>query len=64
MINFSKYTDGLVPVIIQDYQTLQVLMLGFMNEEAFRKTKDEGKVTFLVAVKTDFGQKEKPQKTI
>ena len=46
MINFSKYTDGLVPVIIQDYQTLQVLMLGFMNEEAFRKTKDEGKVTF------------------
>lgn len=46
MINFSRYTDGLVPVIIQDYQTLQVLMLGFMNEEAFRKTKDEGKVTF------------------
>ncbi len=46
MINFSKYTDGLVPVIIQDYQTLQVLMMGFMNEEAFRKTKDEGKVTF------------------
>jgi len=46
MINFSKYTDGLVPVIIQDYQTLQVLMQGFMNEEAFRKTKDEGKVTF------------------
>ncbi|MBK7099680.1 MAG: bifunctional phosphoribosyl-AMP cyclohydrolase/phosphoribosyl-ATP diphosphatase HisIE [Sphingobacteriales bacterium] len=46
MINFSKYTDGLVPAIIQDYETLQVLMLGFMNEEALQKTKEEGKVTF------------------
>lgn len=44
--NFSKYTDGLMPVIIQDAHTLQVLMLGFMNEEAFTKTKAEGKVTF------------------
>ena len=44
-INFSK-GDGLVPVIIQDNNTLQVLMLGYMNEEAFEKTKSANKVTF------------------
>ncbi|MDZ4806949.1 MAG: bifunctional phosphoribosyl-AMP cyclohydrolase/phosphoribosyl-ATP diphosphatase HisIE [Bacteroidota bacterium] len=44
--DFSKYTDGLVPVIIQDYNTKKVLMLGFMNEEAFNKTKQESNVTF------------------
>lgn len=38
--------NGLVPVIIQDNTTLQVLMLGYMNEEAFLKTQQEGKVTF------------------
>ncbi|AHF14878.1 bifunctional phosphoribosyl-AMP cyclohydrolase/phosphoribosyl-ATP diphosphatase HisIE [Niabella soli] len=46
MIDFSKYTDGLAPVIIQDAATQQVLMLGFMNAEALEKTKKEGKVTF------------------
>jgi len=45
-INFNKNNDGLVPVIIQDNRTLQVLMLGCMNEEAFEKTKNEGIVTF------------------
>jgi phosphoribosyl-AMP cyclohydrolase / phosphoribosyl-ATP pyrophosphohydrolase len=44
-INFTK-SNGLVPVVIQDSTTLQVLMVGFMNEEAFEKTKKEGKVTF------------------
>lgn len=44
-INFNK-DNGLVPVIIQDNTTLQVLMLGYMNEEAFRKTEQEGIVTF------------------
>lgn len=44
-IDFPK-NDGLVPVIIQDNDTLQVLMLGYMNEEAFLKTKQEQKVTF------------------
>lgn len=44
-IDFNK-TDGLVPVIIQDERTLQVLMLGYMNEEAFEKTKKEKMVTF------------------
>lgn len=44
-IDFNK-SEGLVPVIIQDDRTLQVLMLGYMNEEAFEKTKKEGVVTF------------------
>jgi len=44
-INFTKL-NGLVPVVIQDNTTLQVLMVGFMNEEAYEKTAAEGKVTF------------------
>lgn len=44
-LDFDK-SNGLIPVIIQDELTLQVLMLGYMNEEAFEKTKREGKVTF------------------
>jgi phosphoribosyl-ATP pyrophosphohydrolase/phosphoribosyl-AMP cyclohydrolase len=43
--DFTK-GNGLVPAIIQDYDTMQVLMLGFMNEEALEKTLREGKVTF------------------
>lgn len=45
-VEFSKYSDGLAPAIIQDYSTGKVLMLGFMNEEALKKTMAEGKVTF------------------
>jgi phosphoribosyl-AMP cyclohydrolase / phosphoribosyl-ATP pyrophosphohydrolase len=41
-----KKGNGLVPAIIQDYETMQVLMLGFMNQEALEKTLKEGKVTF------------------
>jgi phosphoribosyl-AMP cyclohydrolase / phosphoribosyl-ATP pyrophosphohydrolase len=44
-INFTK-TDGLVPCIVQDFKTRQVLMLGFMNEEAYQKTLNEKRVTF------------------
>ena len=44
-IDFSK-SEGLIPVIIQDEQTLEVLMLGYMNEEAYQKTLDENRVTF------------------
>lgn len=44
-IDFSK-SDGLVPVVVQDEQTLEVLMLGYMNEEAYQKTLSEDKVTF------------------
>ena len=50
-IDFSKL-DGLVPAIIQDAQTSRVLMLGFMNEEAYQKTLKTGKVTFTAARKT------------
>ncbi|MFY7669957.1 bifunctional phosphoribosyl-AMP cyclohydrolase/phosphoribosyl-ATP diphosphatase HisIE [Tenacibaculum sp. MEBiC06402] len=45
-VDFNKSNDGLVPVIIQNSKTLQVLMLGYMNEEAFEKTQKEQKVTF------------------
>lgn len=44
--NFAKYADGLVPAIVQDAVTNKVLMLGFMNAEAFEKTGELGKVTF------------------
>ncbi|MFN4974321.1 MAG: bifunctional phosphoribosyl-AMP cyclohydrolase/phosphoribosyl-ATP diphosphatase HisIE [Bacteroidota bacterium] len=43
---FQKYTDGLMPAIIQDARTRQVLMLGFMNQAAWDKTRATGKVTF------------------
>lgn len=45
-IDFSKNTDGLIPAIIQDSDTKAVLMLGYMNEEAYLKTVDTQKVTF------------------
>ena len=44
-IDFNK-SDGLIPVIIQDEQTLEVLMLGYMNQEAYNKTVKENIVTF------------------
>jgi phosphoribosyl-AMP cyclohydrolase / phosphoribosyl-ATP pyrophosphohydrolase len=45
-IDFKKYSDGLVPAIVQDYKTQKVLMLGFMNGEALKKTQETGLVTF------------------
>ena len=50
IIDFKK-SNGLIPVIIQNEQTLEVLMLGYMNEEAFQKTENEGKVTFFSRTK-------------
>ena len=44
--NFNKNNNGLLPAIVQDEQTLKVLMLGYMNKEALEKTKSSGKVTF------------------
>jgi phosphoribosyl-ATP pyrophosphohydrolase/phosphoribosyl-AMP cyclohydrolase len=44
--NFNKNTDGLLPAIIQDSETKNVLMLGYMNEEAYQKTLENNKVTF------------------
>jgi len=45
-IDFTKYSDGLVPAIVQDYKTRVVLMMGFMNAEAVAETEKSGKVTF------------------
>ncbi|HRP32223.1 MAG TPA: bifunctional phosphoribosyl-AMP cyclohydrolase/phosphoribosyl-ATP diphosphatase HisIE, partial [Agriterribacter sp.] len=45
-IDFNKYSDGLVPAIVQDNDTHKVLMLGFMNDAALQKTMQERKVTF------------------
>ncbi|MCD7963094.1 MAG: bifunctional phosphoribosyl-AMP cyclohydrolase/phosphoribosyl-ATP diphosphatase HisIE [Rikenellaceae bacterium] len=57
MIKFSeldsaKNADGLIPAVIQDDNTLQVLMLGYMNEEAYNKTIEEGRVTFFSRTKS------------
>ncbi len=45
-LNLSKNADGLVPAVIQDDRTLQVLMLGYMNREAYEKSVAENRVTF------------------
>ncbi|MEN8124032.1 MAG: bifunctional phosphoribosyl-AMP cyclohydrolase/phosphoribosyl-ATP diphosphatase HisIE [Bacteroidota bacterium] len=44
--DFNKNKDGLIPAIIQDNDTKNVLMLGYMNEDAFQKTLETNKVTF------------------
>jgi len=49
-LDFNKM-DGLIPAIIQDNQTSKVLMLGFMNEEAYNKTLSTHKVTFFSRTK-------------
>jgi phosphoribosyl-ATP pyrophosphohydrolase/phosphoribosyl-AMP cyclohydrolase len=45
-IDFSRLAHGLIPAIIQDSETKNVLMLGYMNKEAYQKTIETGKVTF------------------
>ncbi len=50
-IDFNKNNDGLVPAIIQDFVTRQVLMLGYMNKEAYENTVETGKVTFFSRTK-------------
>lgn len=49
-LDFAKM-GGLVPAIIQDAETEKVMMLGFMNEEAYQKTMDSGRVTFFSRTK-------------
>lgn len=49
-LDFDKM-DGLIPAIIQDNSTQKVLMLGFMNKEAYEKTVETGKVTFFSRTK-------------
>lgn len=45
-VNFDKMADGLVPAVVQDHHTAVVLMLGYMNAEAYAKTLETGYVTF------------------
>lgn len=45
-LDFSKNADGLIPAIVQDHQTRDVLMLGYMNEAAWEKTLTDKRVTF------------------
>ena len=45
-IDFTKNTEGLIPAIIQDNETKNVLMLGYMNQEALGRTLEINKVTF------------------
>ncbi len=45
-LNFAKTTDGLLPAIVQDYQTREVLMLAYINKEAWEKTQATGKAHY------------------
>lgn len=49
-INWEK-VDGLVPAIVQDFQSSQVLMMGYMNQDALAKTGETGQVTFFSRTK-------------
>ena len=49
--NFNKNNNGLLPAIVQDEQTLKVLLLGYMNQEALEKTQSSGKVTLAEVTK-------------
>lgn len=49
LIDFSDFKlmdGGLIPVVVQDYRTAEVLMVAYMNEEAYRKTIESGKMTY------------------
>ena len=50
-IDFTKNSDGLVPAVVQDATTKNVLMLGYMNQEAYNKTLETKKVTFFSRTK-------------
>ncbi len=45
-LNFAKTTDGLLPAIVQDYQTNEVLMLAYINNQAWEKTLETGKAHY------------------
>lgn len=50
-------TDGLIPAVIQQWDTREVLMLGYMNAEALRRTLTEGRVTFWSRSRSEFWRK-------
>lgn len=45
-LNFNKATDGLLPAIVQDHQTKEILMLAYINKEAWEKTLETGKAHY------------------
>lgn len=45
-LNFSKSTEGLIPAIVQDFQTSEILMLAYINKLAWEKTLESGKAHF------------------
>ena len=54
---FKLNSDGLIPVVVQDYKTDEVLMLAYMNEEAFQTTLDSGKMTYWSRIRQDLWTK-------
>jgi phosphoribosyl-ATP pyrophosphohydrolase/phosphoribosyl-AMP cyclohydrolase len=56
-LGYSKYADGLIPSIVKDWITGDVLMLGFMNAEAIKQTRETGFVTFFSRSKNRLWQK-------
>ncbi len=44
--DFKLNSDGLLPVVVQDYKTNEVLMMAYMNEEAYQKTLESGRMTY------------------
>lgn len=59
-IDWQK-VDGLLPVIVQNAQTCEVLMLGYMNQQALEKTLAEKRVTFYSVLNNGCGRKAKPR---
>jgi hypothetical protein len=57
-IDFEK-SGGLVPVIVQDASTLKVLMLAYMNEESYNKTKSPGRLHFSAGPGMNYGKRER-----
>ncbi len=55
-LDFEKM-NGLIPAVVQDYKTNEVLMVGFMNEEAWKKTMKTSKVTFWSRTKNELWTK-------
>lgn len=52
--DFGKYSDGLLPAVVQDVGTMQVLMLGYMNEASWLQTQGTGLVTFYSRSRKEF----------
>ena len=54
---FKLLSDGLIPVVVQDYKNLEVLMVAYMNREAFEKTVESGKMTYWSRSRNELWQK-------